>query len=353
MADCALPACRRTVSDAWVCAPCAATIAGRLQAAAELWPDLLTTCAGQARMGEPGPRARGHAPPQPIRPGLGDPAEDHQGGPPTGLPFGWTASDVRDSVRNTVTTWVRHIVAERPTGMLLGTTPTLLRWLAGQCEWLRHQPYGAEALDELDDAVGMVAPAVDRPAMRTRVAVGPCPEVDCAGQVTALVPARLDIPAVMRCDGCGSEWGAQQWARVGRRIMARMEMMGGMTLVEFLRARLDEDERQVEGSGRIAWLTYRNADGSMHHTTVAAAAGDEWVIDGQVATGWASADVIYNESRVLAEVEAKRWIVELCEAGVEPHAPATPGVRAGYRAILRYLAAPYADHPDYDPAWRP
>lgn len=226
LTDCALPACDRPVSDAWVCAPCAATIAGRLKAAAELWPDLLATCAGQARMGEPGPRARGHAPPQPIRPGLGDPADDHQVGPPTGLPFGWTATNVRDSVRNTVTTWVRHIVAERPTGMLLGSTPTLLRWLAGQCEWLRHQRYGPEALDELDDAAGMVAPAVDRPAMRTRVAVGPCPEANCTGQVTALVPARLDIPAVMRCDGCGSEWGAQQWARVGRRIMARMERMG-------------------------------------------------------------------------------------------------------------------------------
>lgn len=241
MADCALPACRRTVSDAWVCAPCAATIAGRLQAAAELWPDLLATCAGQARMGEPGPRARGHAPPQPIRPGLGDPAEDHQGGPPAGLPFPWPAADVRDGVRNVVTTWARMVLDERlalpiEQRILTGIrdlpggppadTPGLLRWLAGQCEWLRHQAYGAEALDELDDAAGMVAPAVDRPAMRTRVAVGPCPEVDCAGQVTALVPARLDIPAVMRCDGCGQEWGAQQWARVGRRIMARLEMMG-------------------------------------------------------------------------------------------------------------------------------
>lgn len=59
-------------------------------------------------------------------------------------------------------------------------------------------------------------------------------------------------------------------------------------------------------------------------------------------------------SRVLAECEAKRAIVEL-------HAP-EPGQHPDFCghdlrqlpcSTLRILALPYADHPDFDPAWRP
>lgn len=101
-----------------------------------------------------------------------------------------------------------------------------------------------------------------------------------------------------------------------------------MTLVEFLRARLDEDEHDGR---RLASIR----------------GGVPIFIEGD------GEPIVIAGVQLLAEVEAKRRIVELCEAGVEPHAPATPGVRAGYRAILRYLAAPYADHPAYDPSWRP
>lgn len=133
------------------------------------------------------------------------------------------------------------------------------------------------------------------------------------------------------------------------------------SLVEFLRARLDELEQHAKGSGRVAWLTYRNADGSMHHTTVAAAAGDEWVVDGQIATGWTSAEVIYDERDVLAEVDAKRRIVARAEfvgaAGRPSAGPASTTITdGGYRVldeVLRLLALPYADHADYREEWKP
>lgn len=229
MADCA--ACGKPVPDvAYVCHPCAYQddkqplgLAPRLHQAVELWPELETTITRQARMTEPGPRARGHTPPQPIRPGLGDPADDHQRGVPAELPFAWAAADVRDSVHNTITTWGRVVLEERGgVGPVDGYTETVMRWLATQLGWCRYQRWADELWDQVGDACALVAPAVDRPAMRTRVAVGPCPELDCLGLVTALVPARLDVPALLRCSGCGAEWGTHQWARVGRRIKARM-----------------------------------------------------------------------------------------------------------------------------------
>ncbi|MGH8921887.1 MAG: hypothetical protein ACRD0H_26690, partial [Actinomycetes bacterium] len=54
-------------------------------------------------------------------------------------------------------------------------------------------------------------------------------------------------------------------------------------LVAFWRARLDEDEATAHyaGPARIAWLTYRDDQGQMRYTTVAA--GEDhapWVADG-------------------------------------------------------------------------
>jgi hypothetical protein len=46
---------------------------------------------------------------------------------------------------------------------------------------------------------------------------------------------------------------------------------------------------------------------------------------------------------VLAEVAAKRRIIDECENWSEIVAP--------LRNILRIMMQPYAGHPDYDPAW--
>ena len=54
-------------------------------------------------------------------------------------------------------------------------------------------------------------------------------------------------------------------------------------------------------------------------------------------------------ARVLREVEAKRRIIQEHVDQVEMDDPCVPIV-AGERP-LRHLAAVYADHPDYDPEW--
>lgn len=202
MADC--QACSRPVPDvAFVCPACATTLAGRLRDTAALWPELLTTAAGLARMADPGPRARGLAPPEPIRPDIG--GADQQPGPPTGLPFRWHAAEVADAVRNTVATWARLVLAERGGLWTIGTdTPTALRWLAGQLGWCRYQRWAAECWDELGYACSRIAPAVDRPLPRLDAGV-------CMAELEdgTHCPQRLSAPPgarLIHCPGCGGHW---------------------------------------------------------------------------------------------------------------------------------------------------
>lgn len=233
MADCVI--CRQPIHDtAYVCSSDAGRLAKRLWMAADLAPDLDVALAKLARLGEPGPIPSGT---------------------PAALPFSIEASTDAATIRNTVSTWSRLVLehrAPRPhlagpdcwvcthrscrlvryqaTGAPAGLEPAL-RWLARQVDWLRHQPFGAEAFDELSHAAALVVRAVDRPGVRTRITVGPCPElVDgdaCPGEVIAIVPARDDRPAVMRCSSCRTEWPTAQWARAGRRILARRKAVAG------------------------------------------------------------------------------------------------------------------------------
>jgi hypothetical protein len=49
----------------------------------------------------------------------------------------------------------------------------------------------------------------------------------------------------------------------------------------------------VEEDYQVAWLTFRNPDGSMRYTTVASGHGDgDWIVNGEVATGYAEVQEI-------------------------------------------------------------
>ncbi|MFI0484880.1 DUF6221 family protein [Actinomadura sp. 9N215] len=94
-------------------------------------------------------------------------------------------------------------------------------------------------------------------------------------------------------------------------------------LVEFLRARLLEDERS---------------------------ASDECPDGGRD-----------QAARELAEVESKRQQIDLCEYlsgwtdehDTEVTAHEIKSMRKAADLMLRRVALPYADHPDHNPAWRP
>lgn len=115
------------------------------------------------------------------------------------------------------------------------------------------------------------------------------------------------------------------------------------SLVAFLRARLDEDERDAQ--------------------RVASAYADE-------ESFWAPAVVINAgalviPARVLAEVVAKRWIVEehfnindgdcsTCVVGQWGYPTNGGAVPQHFPCLtLRLLASVYADHPDYQEDWKP
>lgn len=109
-----------------------------------------------------------------------------------------------------------------------------------------------------------------------------------------------------------------------------------MTLVEFLHARIEEDERAARDGNDAA-------DGSHE-------GGESWELS-------ASAEyltVYVSHARVLAECEAKRRIIELHQAEDGQH-PDFCGhdLREIPCLTLRSLALPYAEHADYHEAWRP
>jgi hypothetical protein len=102
-------------------------------------------------------------------------------------------------------------------------------------------------------------------------------------------------------------------------------------LADFLLARIAEDEQRAVGLPSF------------------------WVTGGRV---------IFDPARVLAECEAKRRIVEPWRAGLTEPDPFSVslgseenwryGIHSQAReAILRLLALPYANHPDYRQEWRP
>ena len=62
----------------------------------------------------------------------------------------------------------------------------------------------------------------------------------------------------------------------------------------------------------------------------------------------------FAPARVLAECEAKRRIVQMwADPTGQWSGPQAEAARAQKDRTLRILALPYADHPDYDEAWRP
>lgn len=142
-------------------------------------------------------------------------------------------------------------------------------------------------------------------------------------------------------------------------------------LVAFLRARLDEEAAAVEvireggfqpptwelrELGRSgAWYEVVQHDRLLDGTDVGVDPQEPVVL---VRNGRAEHELIvrFHPARVLAEVEAKRRIVEDC-SGDTPGSVyylENPDVTDGLNCrVLCLLALPYADHPDYRPSWRP
>lgn len=131
-------------------------------------------------------------------------------------------------------------------------------------------------------------------------------------------------------------------------------------LLDFIRARLDEDEQAARKAGETCAAPWFNKV-----TVEPGGYTDGRIVDDNGYTVVHVEDqtpefdeaehiVRWNPARVLAEVEAKRRMLSAWpDPTGEWSAAEAAAARAVKERIYRLLALPYADHPDYRAEWRP
>lgn len=126
-------------------------------------------------------------------------------------------------------------------------------------------------------------------------------------------------------------------------------------LVEFLRARLEEDEaaaRAADGDRIEATPLYAGVS----YPTLRGDRKDRYT--GELPATLAGHAARHDPARTLAEAEAKRGILAYAMRRVscsDAHPQADMYHPDGHadRKLLQLLALPYADHPDYHEEWKP
>ena len=140
-------------------------------------------------------------------------------------------------------------------------------------------------------------------------------------------------------------------------------------VTEFLAARWGEEQQLAEAAAKDASPRYdvdgthwRSSDGEYISCEEATLAVGPY---GFIGDAFASHVVAHDPARVLADIAAKRAIVEdyqivmannaieRANDGDELKIAARELVAKSLRMVLIRLAAPYADHPDFDETWRP
>jgi hypothetical protein len=131
--------------------------------------------------------------------------------------------------------------------------------------------------------------------------------------------------------------------------------MTAVDLADFLLARIKDDENTAKGSTPGPWRWFPGRGGLPAFLESTGAKATHWV-EGQsfeaptVVLGSNQNSMLrvrgrdaehiaaWHPTRVLAECRAKRQVLEACGDDEQ---------------VLRCLALPYADHPDYREEWRP
>lgn len=192
--------CGRPAGSSALCENCSHALQVALGDISSHWVDLDTVKARQTHYGGTG-GGRGGEKPLPVDARF----------------LGWDAdgSRLQEAVKNTMGTWARIVMEERPviTGpthdACLHVTCSILRrsrpprddvasvcrYLLGHADWIRTQHWAPEILDELVDMAGQLRRMVDRPAEKWFV--GPCDH--CSKDLYAKTGAQ-----VVECRDC--EW---------------------------------------------------------------------------------------------------------------------------------------------------
>jgi hypothetical protein len=125
------------------------------------------------------------------------------------------------------------------------------------------------------------------------------------------------------------------------------------TLTDFLLARIKEDEAAARAAGVGAWeagerCVWRESPIATLDIVTDGAAGDGGVETPEIADHIAR----HDPARVLAECEAKRRIVEYGHRAALETEDRFAIYGLAIADVLRALAQPYADHPDWREEWR-
>lgn len=115
-----------------------------------------------------------------------------------------------------------------------------------------------------------------------------------------------------------------------------------MTLTEFLLARIAEDEAIAKAAARTGGMSW---EADRYRVVVD---GEFEVVEGNVKS--AAHIARHDPARLLVECKAKRQLVDILGPATDRDGRVIGG---GVTDALHALALPYADHPDYDEAWRP
>lgn len=117
-------------------------------------------------------------------------------------------------------------------------------------------------------------------------------------------------------------------------------------LIEFLRARLDEDEQVARaGAGNALWHRWEVRESSKRLPAVYVE-GRIYVVADEMSDGTAAHIAHWDPARVLAEIAAKRLILDEYEAWVSKGDGEHYYAR-GLRNALMMLTEAYQDHPDW------
>lgn len=191
-------ACGRPTNGAFICSGCTRALEIALGNISSYWADLDNVKGRHTRYGGSG-AGRGGEKPLPVDARFLGVYED--------------GSILQDAVKNTISTWTRIVMEEKPVlhgpthpACLHVTCSTLRRsrwpadtvgsccgYLLGHADWMRTKDWAPEILDELDNLEAQLRRIVDRPA--DKLFVGYCTECDLA------LNAKIAAPQV-KCTGC-------------------------------------------------------------------------------------------------------------------------------------------------------
>jgi len=118
-------------------------------------------------------------------------------------------------------------------------------------------------------------------------------------------------------------------------------------IVEFLAARIAEDQAVAEAASGRDPKWWDSGPGYPEAPEIRITNDRDDVIVAETGELAARHIVRHDPARVLAEVKAKRRVLELAIEMIEDEE-----FRAAGTTLMCNLATPYDQHPGYDPAWR-